>query len=69
MKSVITHYLECEHCTHTYKPHYNCIDLVYNAVVDPGFPPGRGGLPTTERDFNLLFGIIFAENCMKIKTI
>ena len=30
-------------------------------MADPGFPKGRGA--------NLLFGIICAENCMKMKKI
>ena len=34
------------------------------AVVDPGFPRGP---PTPGGGANLLFGIIFAENFMKMK--
>ena len=34
-------------------------------VTDSGFPRGRQ--PQRE-DTDLLFGIIFAENCMKMKT-
>ena len=36
-----------------------------SAVADPGFPRGAPTLVGA----NLLFGIIFAENCMKMKKI
>ena len=41
-------------------------DIIYFPVADPGFP--RVGAPTLgPGGTNLLFGIIFPENCMKVK--
>ena len=39
-----------------------------DAVADPGFPRWGGGNPWVWTE-NLLFGKIFAENCMKMKEI
>ena len=39
------------------------------SVVDPGFPGGGGGANPRVWGKNLLFGKIFAKNCMKMKEI
>ena len=38
---------------------------VHRTVADPGFP--RRGVDPTGGGANLLFGIIFGKNCIKIK--
>ena len=42
-------------------------NVLPSSVADPGF--ARGGRQPRGRGLNLLFGIIFAENCINMKTI
>ena len=44
-------------------------NLTNKAVADPGFPRRVGGCQPLDSGQNLLFGKIFAENCMEIKEI
>ena len=44
---------------------------MYTPVADPEFPGGGGGgdKPQKGEGANQLFGVIFAQNCMKMKKI